>query len=290
MPISEEAKLRLRDLQKDFLLYKSGKDSLLLMLEETEMPEGVYNSNAIENNTLSLQETERILLEMEVTRNVSLREVFEAKNLARLMDYIRQKSLKEELSEEQILLWHQMLMMNINENIAGRYREKDEYVKVGRHVAAMPEKVPGLMREAITEYHSSLNRYFLERIARFHAQFEHIHPFNDGNGGMGRGVINFMLMKLNFPPIIIRNKDKEEYYDVLRQFDQRQDEKGLARLIGLALMESLHKRIAYLRGLKIIPLVDYAKEVGKSSQTILNAAKRQTIAAFRERGIWKIGL
>ncbi len=61
------------------------------MIAEAELPELVYNSNAIENSTLTLQETERILLELEVMRNVSVRELFEAKNLARVTEYIRTK-------------------------------------------------------------------------------------------------------------------------------------------------------------------------------------------------------
>ena len=63
----------------------------------------------------------------------------------------------------------------------------------------------------------------------------------------------------------------------------------MERLISLSIMESLYKRITYLKGQVIIPLVDYAKRIGKPAPVILNAAKRQTIPAFREKGVWKIG-
>ena len=63
----------------------------------------------------------------------------------------------------------------------------------------------------------------------------------------------------------------------------------MEKIVTLALMESLHKRITYLRGEKITPLADFAKTRKKSINTLLNAARRQTIPAFREKGVWKIG-
>ena len=82
---------KIKQLKREFEQFKGGKESLLVMIDEAEVPELVYNSNAIENSTLTLQETERILLELEVARNVSIRELFEAKNLARVTEYIRNK-------------------------------------------------------------------------------------------------------------------------------------------------------------------------------------------------------
>jgi len=70
--------------------------SLLKLIDESELSESVFNSNAIENSTLTLKETERILMEMGISRNVSVREVFEAKNLARVLEYIRSKSVEPE--------------------------------------------------------------------------------------------------------------------------------------------------------------------------------------------------
>lgn len=105
---------RIKKLKEEYDRLRIGKDSLLRIIDEAEIAESVYNSNAIENSTLTLKETEKILLEMEVSRDVSLREVFEAKNLARVMEYIRKKSQEEELSKEMILLLHKMLIENIN--------------------------------------------------------------------------------------------------------------------------------------------------------------------------------
>ena len=101
------------------------------MIDEVEIAESVYNSNAIENSTLTLEETERILLEQMLSRNVSVREVFEAKNLARVMEYKRTRVKDSELNNDLLLRLHQMLIGGIDDAIAGRFRRQGEYVRVG---------------------------------------------------------------------------------------------------------------------------------------------------------------
>ena len=111
MATTAPIRTRIKTLKEEYDRLKIGKNALLKIIDEAEMPESVYNSNSIENSTLTLKETEKILLEMEVSRDISVREVFEAKNLARLMDYIRVQP-QEDLSIELILLLHQMLIGN----------------------------------------------------------------------------------------------------------------------------------------------------------------------------------
>jgi Fic family protein len=287
--ISGYTKSKVRQLKKEFEQLKVGKESLLVMIDETEVPELVYNSNAIENSTLTLQETERILLELEVARNVSVRELFEAKNLARVTEYIRNKK-DIVLSKETMLLLHRMLIGGINDDIAGRFRAAHEYVRVGTHIAPAPEHIEQLLDNLLADYESSHDEYFLDRISRFHLEFERIHPFVDGNGRIGRVLINLQLMLHGYPSTIIRNKGKRDYY--YPAFQAYQDNKSTERLdslLSLSLLESLNKRTTYLKGLDIITLTDYAKQSGESPNALLNAARRQTIPAFREKGIWKIG-
>ena len=136
MAVSNPIKKCIQELKTQYDSLRKGKESLLVMVDEVEIPEAVYNSNAIENSTLTLKETEKILLDIEVSRNVSVREVFEAKNLARVSGYIRTKSQESEISKETILFLHQMLIGGINDGIAGRFRTKGEYVRVGTHIAA----------------------------------------------------------------------------------------------------------------------------------------------------------
>lgn len=289
MAISNLIKNKIQALKSEFDILRKGKESLLAMIDEAEIPESVYNSNAIENSTLTLKETEKILLDMEVSRDVSLREVFEAKNLARVIGYIRNKSQETEVNKELILLLHQMLIGGIDDNIAGRFRKSGEYVRVGTYVAPASEHAGRMIESILIEYTSDLLTYFLDKIAKFHLDFETIHPFCDGNGRIGRALINYQLLRFGFPVIIIRDKEKKDYYKAFSDYRNNKNTKTMERIITLALIESLHKRIAYLKGERIITLADYIKKHKKSAPAMTNAARRQNIPAFRERGVWKIG-
>ncbi|MBU2564606.1 Fic family protein [Patescibacteria group bacterium] len=280
---------KIKELKKEFDTLRKNKESLLNIVDEAEISESVYNSNAIENSTLTLKETEKILLDMEVSRDVSLREVYEAKNLARVIEYIRNKSQEVDIDREIILFLHNMLIIGIDDNIAGRFRKKGEYVRVGTHIASAPEKVESMIKSTLLEYTSDFSAYFIDKIAKFHLDFETIHPFCDGNGRIGRVLINYQFLRIGFPVIIIRDKNKKEYYKAFKDYRDSRNTKTMEKVIFLALAESLHKRITYLKGDKIITLSEHTKKYKKSAPAMLNSARRQNIPAFRERGVWKIG-
>lgn len=290
MTLPKNIREKINNLKREYDFLKKDKETLLNIIFETEIPESVYNSNAIENSTLTIAETEKIIMEMEVSRDVSVREVFEAKNLAKVFEFMKAQSEKNSLDEDFILLIHRMLLGNIEDSIAGRFRKKDEYVRVGMHIAPAPEHVPPMIESVLLEYSSDHTTHFLEKIAKFHLEFEHIHPFCDGNGRIGRVLINYQLMKMGFPPIIIRDKEKAIYYKSFHKYNNDKKTGEMEKICYLALLESFHKRIAYLRGEKIIRLAEYAKTSNEAQNILLNKAKRQTIPAFREKGIWKIGI
>jgi len=287
MPTNNPTKKHIRQLKSEYDSLRPGKESLLALLDEAEVPEAVYNSNAIENSTLTLKETEKILLEMEISRDVSVREVFEAKNLARVTAYIRTKSQENDVDKATILLLHQMLIGGIDDRIAGRFRTKGEYVRIGTHIAPPPEQLDRLLDDALIAY-ADVDTYFVDKIAKFHLDFETAHPFNDGNGRIGRVLINYQLQRLGFPSVIIRDKEKREYYKSFTDYRIGNKTKTMEKILTLALAESLHKRIAYLKGATIIPLADHIKANSLSAPATTNAARRQKIPAFRERGVWKI--
>ena len=259
MATTKPIKNRIQALKAEFDTLRKGKDSLLVIIDEAEVPENVYNSNAIENSTLTLKETEKILLDMEVVRNVSLREVFEARNLARVIGYLCTKSQETEITREVVLLLHQMLIGGVDDKIAGRFRRPGEYVRVGTHVAPSPEHIERMIESIITEYTSDLSAYFLDKIAKFHLDFETIHPFCDGNGRIGRVLISYQLQRFGFPMIIIRDREKKEYYQSFEDYRDDKNTKTMEKVVSLALMESLHKRITYLKGDKVIRLSEYEK-------------------------------
>lgn len=288
MSTSFQVKSRIQNLKTEYDRLKQGKTNLLDMINEAELPECVYNSNAIENSTLTLPETEKILLEMEVSRNLNLREVHEAQNLARVMQYLKTKAEAADLTRPVILLLHQMLLGNISDAIAGRFRQNNEYVRVGTHIAPAPENIESLIDSALLTYSGDQLTYFLDKIALFHLELETIHPFNDGNGRVGRLIINWQLVRLGFPSIIVRDKEKQIYYRSFGEYRDSYRTKTMELILGLALCESLHKRLAYLQGKKIILLTQLAAKINKPVPVLLNQAKRQTLPAFREKGVWKI--
>lgn len=266
------------------------KDALIKLIAETEVPEQVYNSNAIENSTLTLEETEKILLQIDLDRFITEREIFEAKNLARVMSFINKKAKEQELNFEMILLLHKMLISNIRDNIAGRFRKDDEHVRVGNYIAPNPKEITGRLEKMLTEYNAASHENIIKRIARLHLAFEHIHPFVDGNGRIGRVINNYLLIREGFVPINIKFVDRKKYYNAFKEFDGKDATGIMEEIVGKALTNSYYKRLAYLEEKKIITLADYAKKNKISHSNLINKANRQTIEAFLERNVWKIGV
>ncbi|MCK5785695.1 MAG: Fic family protein [Candidatus Sabulitectum sp.] len=265
------------------------KDSLLKLISEAEVSEQVYNSNAIENSTLNLKETEKILLHLDLERYITEREIFETRNLARVVEYIDTKAKLREMNLEMILLLHRMLLTNIRNDIAGRFRENGEWVRVANHIACDPIQIVGKLEDMFIKYNSSVNENIIKRIALFHLSFEHIHPFVDGNGRIGRVLNNYLLIREGYVPINIKFIDRAFYYDAFEQFDRDNNSSIMEEIVGKAITSSYHKRLAYLDGMNIITLNEYAKQNNLSHSNLINKAKRQTIEAFQEKGVWKIG-
>lgn len=207
-----------------------------------------------------------------------------------MTEYLNAKVRKHTpLTKELILFLHQTLLSHIDNKIAGRFRKNDEYVRVGRHIAPSPVHVPSLMTDALHAYKKT-ELHILQRIVVFHLEFERIHPFCDGNGRVGRALMQFQLKSHGYPPIIVRNKEKRHYYIAFQAYDDHRSTKELEHIVAALLKESLHKRIAYLQGDEIALLSDLAREARHySPQSLSNAAKKQSLPAFRERGRWKVG-
>ncbi len=286
--INQTTKKKLESLQKQYTSLAKGNETLLKEIALAEIPEMVYNSNAIENSTLTLEDTEKILAGGSLERKVSVREIYEAKNLAKLTETLLEKD-KHNLTIKLILGFHKTLLTHIDEAIAGRFRGGKEWVRVGNHLGANPQFVPSLMEELVDGYNQHKIDYFLDAIAHFHAEFETIHPFVDGNGRMGRVLINLQLMNAGLPPIIIQNKNKNTaYYPLFTKYQSSMKFGGFTELFALLLQEALNKRITLLTAKRIIPLSLWASRNNIKANVAANKAKRQTIPAFRSREKWMI--
>ena len=251
--INQVTKDKVELLHQQYIRLVKGRERALYEIAMSELPDMVYNSNAIENSTLTLQDTEAIIIHDKIIKDHEIREIYEAKNLARVTTELM-KNPNERMSVGLILSLHSLLMSGIRDDIAGRFRCGDEWVRVGTHLGANPTFVSGLISGLVTSYYDD-DSYFLDKIAHFHAEFETIHPFLDGNGRMGRVLINHQLALAGYPPIIIQNKSKHtDYYPLFDEYIRTNQCDGFVELFALLLMESLHKRIALLSSPKIVKL------------------------------------
>ena len=286
--INQVTRDRINGLSEEYRKLAVKHKEAIKELTISELPEMVYNSNAIENSTLTLEDTEDILIRNQIRTDHEIREIYEAKNLASAIEYLMDNPEKE-ISVELILKLHKTLLTNIRDEIAGRFRSGKEWVRVGTHIGANPEFVNGFMHDLVRDYNSDNGEYFLEKIAYFHAEFENIHPFSDGNGRIGRLLTNEQLDMLGLPPIIIPNKSKfDEYYPALDEYTKTNKADKLTELFASLLIEALYRRIAKLTAKKIIPVADWAKNNNINLQSATNKAIRGTIPAFRVRGHWMI--
>ena len=154
------------ELRKRFYRSARHQESLPALIAEAEVAEQVYNSNAIENSTLTLEETDKILLDTDPGRYVSFREHFKAINLAEVIRYINQNAGKEELTPEIILKLHEMLLSDIRNDIKGRFRKTGEWVRVGNHTGLEPDHIMTAIEEMFAHYYAASEENIIRRNSR----------------------------------------------------------------------------------------------------------------------------
>ncbi len=173
-----------------------------------------YHSNAIEGNTLTLLET-KVVLEGVTIGGKSLREHFEAINHRDAILFVEELvQQKEALSEWQIRQIHQLVLKNIDDDNAGRYRTINVLISGARHKPPEHVLIPEQMADFIAQYQTD-HYHPVERAARIHVDFVGIHPFVDGNGRTSRLLMNLELMKNGYPPVVIAVEQRIRYYQAL---------------------------------------------------------------------------
>jgi len=185
-----------------------------------------YHSNSIEGSTLTEPDTAAILFDNVALPNKSLTEQLEAKNhqtaLNYLFDYI---SKKQKINEDLILELHGILMNGVHPD-AGVYRNHGVRITGVNLPTANYMSVPKLMSEIIANI-AEKTKDIIALSANVHSKFEQIHPFGDGNGRIGRLLINAMLLSENFAPAIIRQEQKQLYYTFLYKAQAKNDQSQL---------------------------------------------------------------
>ena len=213
-------------------------------LNEDFMIEYTYNSNAIEGNTLTLQETAIVLRGLTIDKK-PLKDHLEAVQhrdaFYHVCDWV---SKKVPLSETVIQEIHSIIL---NDRLADRgiYRQVAVRILGSRHIPPNPLKVPELVQEMISNYEKSAE-HPVKKIAGLHIQFECIHPFIDGNGRAGRLLANLELMKAGYPPVDIKFSDRKEYYDSLGEYDQTGKTEKFERMLATYVLERIE---GYLRAI-----------------------------------------
>ncbi|MDO8623291.1 MAG: Fic family protein [archaeon] len=187
--------------------------------QNTFFTELTYDSNAIEGSSLSLEDTNLIVNEGLVPEGKTLREINEAKNHINAINFLQ--SYKGDITELFILKLHSLILKDISEKFAGRYRENP--VRIFKRDVRFPdyEKVPQLVNNLIHWYKINKTKmYPFELAVIFSVKLVSIHPFIDGNGRISRLMMNFLLKKKNYPWINIYMKQRSEYLKAVRQANE----------------------------------------------------------------------
>lgn len=190
----------------------------------------VYNTNAIEGSTVSEGEVKEILSERQKTKAP---DEIETLGVAKAIYYIR--TTKEELSLDLILKLHK-LCFDGSKSFAGKFREVNVVVKNSRgdiiHAGVPKEELTNYLKDFVIWYKENKSHFKpLILAAIIHNQFEHIHPFQDGNGRIGRLLLNYILIRHNYPPINIKLEDRQEYYQTLQKYSKEDDLKPTLRFL-----------------------------------------------------------
>ena len=196
--------------------YRPLSKEIVANLHENLIVEWTYNSNAIEGNTLTLQET-KVALEGITVGGKTLREHFEAISHKEAILFIEELVQRGEmLSEIDIKSVHALVLKNIDNNNAGKYRQYNVIISGAEYRPVTAIEVPSKIQEFIRWYKiDAMQMHPIERAARVHVDFVGIHPFVDGNGRTSRLLMNLELMKSGFPPAVLKVEDRLAYYKAL---------------------------------------------------------------------------
>lgn len=212
----------------------------LARLNEEFLIEYTYNSNAIEGNTLTLQETAIVLSGVTIDQK-PLKDHLEAVGHRDAFLFVQQLvQEKARFTESLIKQIHSLVLMDRPED-KGVYRRIPVRIMGAAHEPPQPYLVAPQMEQLVTRFAENKKiMHIIERIARFHLEFEGIHPFIDGNGRTGRLLLNLELMQNGYPPIDVKFSDRKKYYDAFDSFYIQNDAGPMIRLIAGYVEERLN--------------------------------------------------
>jgi len=211
-----------------------------------------YNSNAIEGNTLDLAETKVIIEDGLTIGGKSIYEHLEAINHKNAICMVEAMvNSEEELNTWNIKNIHQLVLKGIKNNIAGKYRNINVVISGASHIPPDYLHVNEQML-ALEKWYKTVAQKLhpIERAAHLHTKFVGIHPFEDGNGRTARLLLNFELLKNGYPPAIIENKHRKDYYVTLDAFCAKNQTEPFTKMVAMCVAKNLD---FYLKIININP-------------------------------------
>lgn len=214
-------------------------------LTEQFVVEYTYNSNAIEGNTLTLRETDLVLRGLTIDQK-PLKDHMEAVGHKEAFEFVSEL-VKDNvsLSESIIKQIHYLVLVDKKDD-RGVYRRVPVRIMGANHEPVQPYLIAPKMEQLIIDYHESAE-HIATKLARFHIDFEGIHPFIDGNGRTGRLLANLELMKAGFPPIDIKFTDRTKYYNAFDEYHGKNNLSAMEKLFAGYINERLDMYLQMLK-------------------------------------------
>ena len=192
--------------------------------------EYTYNSNAIEGNTLTLRETDLVLRGLTIAQK-PLKDHMEAVGHKEAFDYVRELVKEKAPLTESIIKQIHYLVLADKKDDRGVYRRVPVRIMGAHHEPVQPYLIEPKMEQLLQDYAAS-EEHIVTKLARFHIEFEGIHPFIGGNGRTGRLLVNLELMKAGYPPIDIKFTDRVMYYNAFDAYHVKHDLSAMEGLLA----------------------------------------------------------
>ena len=185
-------------------------------LNEEFIVEYTYNSNAIEGNTLTLRETDLVLRGLTIDKK-PLKDHIEAVGHKEAFEFVTELVKENTPISEYIIKQIHYLVLADKKDDRGVYRRIPVRIMGAQHEPVQPYLIEPKMEQLLRDFNES-TEHIVTKLARFHIEFEGIHPFIDGNGRTGRLLVNLELMKAGYPPIDIKFTDRIAYYNAFDEY------------------------------------------------------------------------
>ena len=220
-------------------------DGEVARLNEEFIVEYTYNSNAIEGNTLTLRETDLVLRGLTIDQK-PLKDHMEAVGHKEAFEYVSELVKDNVPISENVIKQIHFLVLADKKDDRGVYRRVPVRIMGAQHEPVQPYLIESKMEQLLLDFKES-SEHIVTKLARFHIEFEGIHPFIDGNGRTGRLLVNLELMKAGYPPIDIKFTDRITYYNAFDEYHVKHNLSAMETLFARYVEARLDKYLKILQ-------------------------------------------